>query len=623
MICWRWLATDAGTGSPARAESGEIDGDRPRRWRPVAALVAVLAALAVLACSDDRRDAVPDDPATIADRLRANANAFQYAIGQPGGSLTLATISDPLTLNLAIANDASSTGVLGHLFEGLTRTSWLTDEVEPELAESWTRSDDGLSWTFLLRRDVRWHDGEPFTAHDVAFTFNDIIYNPDIEASARAAFNFRFLDAETGAWKTEAMTVTALDDHTVRCVLPVPFAPFLRSMGTAVYPRHVLQPYVEDGTFAEVWGIDADPAEVIGTGPFTIERYVPGERLVLRRNPDYWLSDDAGNPLPYLDAIVHVIVPDLEAELASFRAGESDVHGVLGEEYAELEALQAEGNFTIHRRGPGFGSEFLTFNLNPDAVSAAKLSWFDNLRFRQAVAHSVDRHRIVDEVRHGLGYPQWSSVSPAAGAFHNPDVRRHAYDIAEANRLLDELRWIDTDGDGFREDESGRAIAFTMVTNAGNTVREQIGTIIQQGLTDIGIATDYETIEFGDLVGRLTATYDWDAVIIGFTGDPDPHGGIALWHSSEALHLWHPHQPQPATDWEAEIDDLYIRAGQELDAGERVTLYHRAQAVAAENLPLIYTAQPERLSAVRNVFGNTTPTLYGLWDIRYLYRTDR
>ena len=136
--------------------------------------------------------AIPAARTTIVDQLRRNAEEFEYAIGRPGGIRTLATISEPLTLNLAIANDASSSGVLGYLFEGLTETSWLTDRVEPALAESWERSDDGLTWTFHLRKDVRWHDGEPFTAHDVDFTFNRIIYNDDIPASSRSSFNFRF-----------------------------------------------------------------------------------------------------------------------------------------------------------------------------------------------------------------------------------------------------------------------------------------------------------------------------------------------------------------------------------------------------------------------------------------------
>ena len=567
---------------------------------------------------------------TVVERLKKNAEEFEYAIGKHGGALTSATISEPLTFNLAISTDASSSGVLGYLFEGLTETSWLNDEVEPLLAESWERSEDGLTWTFHLRQDVKWHDGEPFTAHDVDFTFNRIIYNQDIPASSRPTFHFRLLDEETGEWKEEPMTVTALDDYTVECVLPGPFAPFLRSMGTSIYPRHILERHVDDGTFTEAWDIDTDPTEIIGTGPFSVGVYEPGERVVMRRNPDYWLKDDAGNSLPYLDEIVHVIVPDLEAELEKFLEGESDVHGVLGEEYARLEALQEEGNFTIFRRGPAFGTTFMGFNTNqgenPDTgepyVPPGKLKWFQNTQFRQAVAHSIDKDTIIEDVQHGLGYPQWASISPATGEFHNPDVRQYEYDLDKANEILDSIGWTDVDGDGVREDDDGNDIEFSLVTNTGNTVRERVGEVLHQGMLDIGLKVDYQLIEFGDLVTQLTATYDWEAMIIGFTGGPDPHSGISFWHSGEGLHLWYPNQPEPATDWEAMIDELYISASRELDREKRVALYHEAQAIAAENVPVIYTTQSERLSAVRNVFGNMTPTLYAIWDIRYLYRMD-
>ena len=572
----------------------------------------------------------PSKQETVVERLRKNAEEFQYAIGKQGGTLTSATISEPLTFNLAIANDASSSGVLGYLYEGLTQTSWLTDEVEPLLAESWERSDDGLTWTFHLRKDVRWHDGEPFTAHDVDFTFNRIIYNHDIPASSRPAFHFRFLDEEIGEWKEEPMTVTALDDYTVECVLPGPFAPFLRSMGTAIYPQHILEKHVDDGSFTDTWNIDTDPAEIIGTGPFTIGAYEPGERVVMRRNQNYWLKDDAGNSLPYLDEIVHVLVPDLETELEKFLAGESDVHGVLGEEYARLEPLQEEGGFTIFRRGPAFGTTFLGFNMNPGEnsdtgepfVTPWKLKWFQNTQFRQAVAHSIDKDTIIDDVQHGLGYPQWASISPAAGDFHNPNVRRYEYDLDKANEILDGIGWTDTDGDGIREDGEGNDIEFSLVTNSGNTVREKVGTLVHQGMQEIGLKVDYQLVEFGDLVAQLTGSYDWEAMIIGFTGGPDPYSGISFWHSGEGLHLWYPNQPEPATEWEARIDELYIMASRELDRDKRVDLYHQAQGIAAENVPVIYTTLSERLSAVRNVFGNMTPTLYAIWDIRYVYRTD-
>ena len=575
-------------------------------------------------------EAAPVDQTTTVDQLRKNAEEFEYAIGKQGGALTSATISEPLTLNLAIANDASSSGVLGYLFEGLTETSWLTDEVEPALAESWERSEDGLTWTFHLRNDVRWHDGEPFTAHDVGFTFNRIIYNDDIPASSRPAFHFRFLDEESGEWKEAPMTVTALDDYTVECVLPGPFAPFLRSMRTAIYPKHILEKHVDDGTFTSTWDIDTDPAEIVGTGPFTIERYEPSERVVMRRNPGYWLKDDAGNSLPYLDEIVHVIVPDLETERDKFLSGESDVHGVLGEEYARLEPLQEEGNFTIYRRGPTFGTTFLGFNMNPGRnpdtgepyVAPEKLEWFQNTQFRQAVAHVIDKNTIIDDVQHGLGYPQWASISPAAGDFHNPNVRRYEYDVDRANEILDGIGWTDTDGDGIREDGEGNDIEFSLVTNTGNTVREKVGTLVHRGIQEIGLRVDYRLVEFGDLVTQLTGSYDWEAMIIGFTGGPDPYGSISFWHSGENLHLWYPNQPEPATEWEAKIDELYIMAGRELDRDKRVDLYHQAQEIAAENVPVVYTTLSERLSAVRNVFGNMTPTLYAVWDIRYLYRTD-
>ena len=374
-------------------------------------------------------EATPVTQATIVAQLRKNAEEFEYTIGKRGGTLTFATISEPLTLNLAIANDASSSGVLGYLFEGLTETSWLTDRVEPALAESWERSDDGLTWTFHLRKDVRWHDGEPFTAHDVDFTFNRIIYNNDIPASSRSSFNFRFLDEESGEWKEAQMTVTALDDHTVECVLPVSFRPIPPLHGH----RDISQAHPREARGRRHLRLDVGYRH----GPVRGRRHRPLHYRKLRSGrarghaaqpPTTGLKDDAGNGLPYLDEVIHFIVPDFEAELAKFLTGEADSHGVLGEELAELEPLQEEGNFTIYRRGPAFGTAFLGFNMNPGKnpdtgehyIAPEKLEWLRNKQFRQAVAHSIDKDTIIDDVQHGLGYPQWSSISPAAGDFHNP-----------------------------------------------------------------------------------------------------------------------------------------------------------------------------------------------------------
>ena len=399
-----------------------LSGCIPADWRYAEFLADDLDSLGLSFCPSEQ------DLATqgIVDELRRNAADFSYEIGSRGGALTLATISEPLTFNLALSNDAGSSNVLGYLFEGLTETSWLDDEIEPLLAESWESSDDGLRWVFRLRDDVRWHDGTPFTAHDVDFTFNQVIYNDDFNASSRATFEFRYLN-DDGEWETSKMKVAALDDHTVEFVLPQPFAPFLRSMGTSIYPKHIFEGPIEAGTFTEFWNIDTDPSEIVGTGPFTIGEYTPEERVVFKRNPHYWQTDADGQQLPYLDQVVHMVVPDLESELALFRDGTADFHGVLGEEYALLEPLQEDENFALHRRGPGFGTTFLTFNQNPrsnDAgepfVDLTKLHWFGNVNFRQAVAHTLDKAAMIDGIQHGLGYEQWSSVSPAAGDFTTP-----------------------------------------------------------------------------------------------------------------------------------------------------------------------------------------------------------
>ena len=427
--------------------------------------------------------AMPASQEAVVARLKRNAEEFEYAIGKSGGALTFATVSEPLTFNLAIASDASSSGVLGYLFDGLTETSWLTDQVEPALAESWEHSDDGMTWTFHLRRGVKWHDGEPLTAHDVDFTFNRIIYNHDIPASSRPAFHFRFLDEESGKWQESPMTVRALDDYTVECVLPVPFAAFLRAMGTAIYPKHILGKHVDDGTFASTWDIDTDPAEVIGTGPFTIESYVPGRargaapqpRLLARGR----LRQQPAVPGPGRHH--HRPGPGGRARQVPGRGvgiSRSSRRGAVQTRAApggrELHDLQAGAHSRDHVHGgqhePGKNAETGEPYLAPE-----KLEWFRNKQFRQAVAHSIDKKTIIEDVQHGLGYPQWASISPAAGDFHNPNVREYEYDLGRSNEILDSIGWTDTDGDGIREDSDGNPIEFSLVTNSGNSVRAKIG----------------------------------------------------------------------------------------------------------------------------------------------------
>ncbi|OGX38655.1 MAG: hypothetical protein A3D87_03220 [Omnitrophica WOR_2 bacterium RIFCSPHIGHO2_02_FULL_50_17] len=526
-----------------------------------------------------------------------------------GGQLVLSTTSDPRSFNDIIAKETSTTLVTGHIFEGLTTTNAFTTKVEPHLAERWEVSPDGLVWTFYLKEGVVWNDGRPLTADDVVFTFNDLIYNPDIPSSARDIFT---IDGKI--FKVEKM-----DDHTVRFTLPVKFAPFLRGMSQPILPQHKLKKAVEDGRFNFTWGIDTAPEKIVGTGPFRLTRYDPGQRLIFERNPFYWKKSEEGDSLPYLDQIVYLIVQNADVELLKFMEGTLDSYSVRGMDYPLLKPLEKDGDFTVYDLGPDMGSQFIFFNQNPGKnpntgkpfVEPHKLAWFRNAAFRRAVAHAIDKDKIIEIVNNNLGYPQHSPMGPAAGFFHNPHVVHYDYDLEKAREILRGTGFMDKDKDGFLEDEKGNLLEFSFYTNAGNTERMDIAAIIRQDLEGLGMKVNFRALEFNTLVSRLTSTFEWEAVLLGLTGGIEPHFGKNVWMSSGQLHMWYPRQESPATEWEKRIDEIFIQGVQELDEKKRKQLYDEYQLIVSEQLPLIYTILGVKIYAVRNKFGNLKPAPYG------------
>ena len=526
-----------------------------------------------------------------------------------GGQLVLATTSDPKTFNDMMAKETSSSAIIGYIFEGLTTTNVFTTRVEPLLAKSWEVSEDGRSWTFHLREDVLWNDGVAFTADDVVFTFKDLIFNPDIPSSARDIFS---IDGKEFA-------VIKLDDHTVQFILPVKFAPFLRSLSQPILPEHKLRRAVEKKAFTFTWGIDTDPKEIVGTGPFRLTRYDPGQRVVLEKNPYYWKISEEGDRLPYLDKIIYMIVQSEDIMMLKFLEGSIDAYGASGADYAIIKPLEQAKNFTIYDLGPDMGSNFIVFNQNPGVnpktqkpfISPVKLAWFTNQKFREAVAHAIDKEKIIEIVNNGLGYPQDSSMSPGAGLFFNPNVKKYEYDLDQAAAILKEAGFIDRSGDGVIEDKDGHPVEFNLTTNAGAPEREAIAAIVRHDLERLGMKVNYQAIEFNTLVGKLTSNFEWDAIVIGLTGGIEPHFGKNVWTSAGQLHMWNPHQKAPATAWEKKIDDLFSAGVQEIDDNKRKKFYDEFQEIAAQELPVIYTVLSAKIYAVRNKFGNLKPTNYG------------
>jgi peptide/nickel transport system substrate-binding protein len=195
--------------------------------------------------------------------------------------------------------------------------------------------------------------------------------------------------------------------------------------------------------------------------------------------------------------------------------------------------------------------------------------------------------------------------------FYCADVRRYDYDLAKARGLLQEAGFADRNGDGILEDQDGHTFEFNLYTNADNTERVDIAAIIRRDLESLGMKVNFQLVEFNTLVGKLTSTFDWDAIVLGLTGSIDPHFGQNVWLSSGQLHMWYPRQKEPATLWEKRVDELFSLGAQELDETRRKTFYDEYQKIIADEVPMVYTALSARLTAVRNKFGNLKPAPFG------------
>jgi len=542
---------------------------------------------------------------------KLDPESFSPRTGTEGGTLYFILNGDPKTLNPALAQETTSTAVIGDLFSGLTRLDLKTMEVKPDLALRWEVSEDGRVWTFYLRRDVRWSDGTPFTADDVVFTFNEIYYNDSIPTPTRDILTV----------KGKKIKVEKIDRYTVRFTLPEPFAPFLNALSAEILPRHKLERYVREGTFNTAWNVNTDPSEIVGTGPWMIKEYVKGQRVVYLRNPYYYRKDEEGNRLPYLKRKVGIIVSDPDTALLKFSNGEVDYLGLRPQDVQHIAKLEGR-EVEVYDLGPTPSTTFLVFNQNPDAkIPPYKLRWFQNRIFRIAISHAVDREGICYLVYNGLAEPLYTPITPANRPYYTEGYYpTFEYNLEKARRLLESIGFRDRDGDGILEDPEGHELRFTLITNAGNKERETIGNIIKEDLKKIGVEVHFQPIDFNNLVSRLTAPpYEWEAVIIGLTGSLDPHFGRNVWHSSGLLHMWHPRQEKPSTPWEAEVDRLIDRGAVELDFRKRIELYRKAFRIITEQQPMIFIATPKSMLAVYRKFGNLFPTVWGWYEEEMLF----
>ncbi|MEP0793549.1 ABC transporter substrate-binding protein [Trichocoleus sp. DQ-A3] len=559
--------------------------------------------------------------------------------------LVTATLSDPKTFNWVLNQEFPH--VFLFTYEGLTSENSVTGEIEPALAESWEISEDKRRIVFTLREGLKWSDGQPLTADDVVFTYEDVVLNKEILTDARDSLKI----GTSGAFPQ----VRKLDARRVEFILPEPFAPFLRTTtgskndAIVILPKHALEDAVKSKNsegkprLMSIWGVDTNPAEIIVNGPYKIESYTTSERVVFRRNPYYWRRDVQGNQLPYIDRIVWQITENMDTQLLQFRSNGLDTTDGWGrlrpEDFPLLKQEEKRGKFTVYTGGPRSGTTFISFNLNKGRrngrplIDPVKSRWFNNLSFRQAVAYAIDRQAMINNTLRGLGEMQNSPISVQSSYYITSaeGLKVYEYNPEKSKKLLLSAGFK-YNNQGQLLDADGNRVQFTLITNAENQTRVSLGAQIKQSLSQIGIQVDFTPIAFNTLVDKLANTLDWECYLLGFTGGIEPHNGANVWLPDGGLHSFNqdavsgskPIQGREVAAWEAEIGRLYIKAAQELDEVKRKEIYAQTQRITQEYLPMIYLVNPLSMSAVRDrVTGIKYSSLGGaLWNVYELEVTD-
>jgi len=545
--------------------------------------------------------------------------------GLRGGRLVIALYHDPKTFNPITEEETSSDVIVRRLFLPLCRFDYANQQVKPGLAESWTVAPDQKTWTFKLRKGLRWSDGEPLTAEDVVFTFQAMYDTNSVNSLA-----------DSQKVKGKPFTVTRLDDLTVQIVTPEIYAPFLESCAAVVriIPGHKLAAALAGRKFDSAYGIDTRPADLVGSGPFKLKEYKSGERVLLERNPYFLEVDKHGTRLPYFDNIIYTIVPDLNALSLRLLNGESDVlDSIRPEDYEQFQAAAATGKFRFLDLGYGLEWQYLWFNMNPNKnektgrpyLDPKKLKWFAQKKFRQAVSYAIDRDSIVKSIYAGRAEPNYGLVGHENPKWFNPAIRSYPYDLEKARALLAEIGIKDRKGDGVLEDAEGNPIEFVFNADTGNGTANKVALMIQSDWKQLGFKVIYQQLEFNTLVDRIIVDHNYDCILLGWNWtclDPVVNY-MGILPSSAHDHDWNPNQKTPATPWEARVDELMNAQLKSFDFNERKKEFDEVQMILSDELPVISTVTPRVFAAGRPDIGNLRPTpfiLYHLtWNAEELY----
>ena len=520
--------------APASQPAAKPADTKPAETKPAAAAPTSAPAAAKPAESKPA-EAKPADPKPAAEAKPAE--------GQPrrGGQMSLAIISDPTLNPFTWAGQFATIMAAKPLWNTLTKYEPGTMKVVPDLATSWEPAPDGLSWTFKLRQNVKWHDGRPFSAADVKFTLDNIV-NPSVNALFRTNL--------TGLKETQVV-----DDSTVKLVLDQPFAslPIQLGYNIAMAPKHLLEGQ-DLNTLSEY------VQRPIGTGPFKVKEIVKGSYVSMEANPDYYEGP------PNLDGLVYKIIPEINTQVAQLRTGELDLALI---EPANKDTLRNQQNldfFTVEQPNTFY------FCLNNAREP------FDDKRVRLALTLGSNRQLMVERILRGEAPLAAGPYGSAFGEFQNTSLQPYPYDPERAKQLLAEAGW--TPGSDGIVEKDGKKMSFGFMVDKGNPTREQMALALQQDWKRIGVDIQIDVAEFNVYLQRGNKRPgDYDARTGWRITAPDPDKTPEYTTDGGNNHYMYSN---------LEVDRLMAQGRAESDQQKRVQIYHQIQQLMYDDLPIIW-----------------------------------
>jgi peptide/nickel transport system substrate-binding protein len=479
-----------------------------------------------------------------------------------GSSVVFADFAEPAVINPALSSE--STYVSHLIFDSLVDPDAKTGAATPGLAESWDQSPDGLTYTFHIRPNVKWSDGQAFTAADAKFTF-DLIQDPKNASPYRSNF-------------TQIASSEVVDPMTLRITLNAPSCPFLlNAMTMPVVPQHALA----SSTDLTKDPFNANPTT--GTGPFVFKERQTGDHITLVANPNYWRGK------PKVDQWILKVVPDANVEALQLKTGEVDYSIVQPDAVQDLQ----QGGLDI-KPYFGRGFDFLTYN--------EARPFFQDKRVRQALTYALDRNQIVDQVLFGQGQVVNTPMPTVSWAFDS-EVPAYAYNLDTARQLLADAGW--TPGADGTLQKNGTPFQFELDVNSGNKVRAADTVIAQAQFKKLGINVTLNTLDLGAFNQKTRQQRDFDAVVFGAVVDVDPDQ-TALWSDQSA-------NGQNFVGFSDPAVDQVLKQAATLpgcDQAARTQLYKQFQETLAQDQPYTFLYTRKLLVAVNKRVQGVDPSAW-------------